>query len=323
MSSTALILGGSGYIGSRWASRLAKTGRFDRIVVADIGPRPPGLVDAVEHETCDVRHPLHLQLPALKPDWIFNFAAVHREPGHGRLEYFGTNLPGAAHGIEYARRVGCSRILFTSSIAAYGPTCGPTDEACATTPTTAYGISKLTAEWMHRAWQAEDSTRKLVVCRPGVIYGPGDPGNILRLIQAVKRGYFVFPGSRDLRKSYGYIEGLLDSFEHTMELCNSLITYNYVERETLPLGELVDVVGQFLGKHPPAITIPLPVLVAAAGFWNAITGGRSPVHPDRVRKVATSTHIVPKFLMQSGFQFNYSFAESLQHWASRAPEDFN
>ena len=318
-----LILGGGGYIGSRWAARLVKTRRFGRIVIADMNPKPTGLGSEVEYVRCDVRQPLQQQLPSLKPDWIFNFAAVHREPGHQRLEYFETNLAGASHGIEYARSVGCPRILFTSSIAAYGPTCGPTNEECSTTPTTAYGISKLTAEWMHRAWQAGDTNRQLVVCRPGVIYGPGDPGNILRLIQAVKAGYFLFPGSRELRKSYGYIEGLLDSFEHTMDLSNSLITYNYVERETLPLGELVDVVGRFIGRRAPTVTIPLPVLVVAAGCVQVVTGGKSAVHPDRVRKVATSTHIVPKFLMESGFRFRYGFEESLKHWASLAPDDFS
>lgn len=323
MASIALILGGCGYIGSRWAARLAQTGRFDRIVVADINSKPPGLQTQVEHVKCDVRRPLHPQLPSLKPDWIFNFAAIHREPGHHRLEYFETNLSGANHGVEYALRVGCPRILFTSSIAAYGPTSGPTDEECTTTPATAYGISKLTAEWIHKAWQAGDRNRKLVVCRPGVIYGPGDPGNILRLIQAVKSGYFVFPGSRELRKSYGYVEGLLDSFEFTMDLANPVTTYNYVERETLPLGDLVDVVGRFLGRRAPTITIPLPALVAVAGLVQLVTGGTSAVHPDRVRKVATSTHIVPKFLIQSGFRFKYGFEESLKHWASLAPENFS
>jgi GlcNAc-P-P-Und epimerase len=320
--SSCLILGGSGYIGWRWAERLSRTGRFARIVAADTkaapGPLPPG----VEHVACDVRKPLADQLPSLKPDWVFNFAAVHREPGHERLEYFRTNLPGARNAIDYAIAAGCERMLFTSSIAVYGPTSGATDESSPTCPTTAYGISKLTAEWMQRAWQAASPDRRLLVCRPGVIYGPGDPGNILRMIRAVKRGYFVFPGSRDLMKSYGYIEGLLDSFEFVMDRPEPSLTYNYVERETLPLGELVGVVQRYLGKSAPTLAIPLPLLTAAAGMVQVLTGGRSAIHPARVRKVATSTHIVPGFLAGAGFQFRYGFEESLKDWKRRAPGDF-
>jgi nucleoside-diphosphate-sugar epimerase len=213
-------------------------------------------------------------------------------------------------------------MLFTSSIATYGPTSGPTSESNPTTPTTAYGISKLTAEWMQRTWQAADPARRLVLCRPGVIYGPGDPGNILRMIRAVKRGYFVFPGSRDLRKSYGYIEGLLDSFEFAMGRSEPVLLYNYVERETLPLGELVVVVKRFLGKSAPTLAIPLPLLTAVAGVVQVLTAGRSAIHPARVRKVATSTHIVPQFLKDSGFEFRYGFEESLKDWKRRAPDDF-
>jgi hypothetical protein len=48
---------------------------------------------------------------------------------------------------------------------------------------------------IHEAWLAGDPTRRLVICRSGVIFGPGDPGNILRMIKAIKRGYFAYPGS--------------------------------------------------------------------------------------------------------------------------------
>jgi nucleoside-diphosphate-sugar epimerase len=322
MSSTCLILGGSGYIGSRWAQRLARSRRFDRIVAADLQPLPGALPAGVEFANCDVRKPWSAQLPEIRPDWIFNFAAVHREPGHPRLAYFETNLPGARNAVEYAESVSCPRMLFTSSIATYGPTSGPTTESSPTTPTTAYGISKLTAEWMQRTWQGADPARRLVLCRPGVIYGPGDPGNILRMIRAVKRGYFVFPGSRDLRKSYGYIEGLLDSFEFAMGRSEPVLVYNYVERETLPLGDLVDVVKRFLGKSAPTLAIPLPLLTAAAGVVQVLTAGKSAIHPARVRKVATSTHIVPQFLTEAGFEFRYDFEASLKHWASVSPEDF-
>jgi nucleoside-diphosphate-sugar epimerase len=319
---TCLITGGAGYVGRRWAGRLAAKKTFRRIVLADLRPPTEALPTGVEFNRCDVRQPIELQLPGVRPDWIFHFAAVHREPGHAREEYFDTNLPGARNVCQFAEVTGCQNILFTSSISVYGPTSGPTSEASPLYPATPYGISKLCAELIHEGWRRADRERRLIICRPGVVYGPGDPGNILRMIRAVKKGWFVFPGGRELRKSYAYIEGLLDSFEFTMARTESQLTYNYVERETEPLGRLVEITQEHLGKRVPTFTAPLFLLTGAAGVMQWLSNGRSPIHPARVRKAATSTHIVPQVLQDLGFGFRHDFRASLQDWAAKAPEDF-
>ena len=320
--STALILGGAGYIGRNWARRLAAGQVFDEIVAADLQPPDEQLPAGVRFVRCDVRQPLAPQLGELHPRWIFNFAAVHREPGHEAAEYFDTNLAGARNACAYAETTGCRNILFTSSIAVYGPTHGATSEASPLYPQTPYGISKHAAELIHEGWQSAGSTRRLLVCRPGVIYGPGDPGNILRMIRAVRAGYFMFPGSRSTLKSYGYIEGLLDSFEFMMSGIEARVTFNYVEPETESLGRLVELIQAHLGKKIPTLTVPMSALESAAALVQLMTGGRSSLHPVRVRKAATSTHIVPELLRKAGFEFRFGFERSLEHWSEQAPEDF-
>lgn len=320
--STALILGGAGYIGRNWARRLAAGQVFDEIVAADLQPPDEQLPAGVRFVRCDVRQPLAPQLGELHPRWIFNFAAVHREPGHEAAEYFDTNLAGARNACAYAETTGCRNILFTSSIAVYGPTHGATSEASPLYPQTPYGISKHAAELIHEGWQSAGSTRRLLVCRPGVIYGPGDPGNILRMIRAVRAGYFMFPGSRSTLKSYGYIEGLLDSFEFMMSGIEARATFNYVEPETESLGRLVELIQAHLGKKIPTLTVPMSALESAAALVQLMTGGRSSLHPVRVRKAATSTHIVPELLRKAGFEFRFGFERSLEHWSEQAPEDF-
>lgn len=317
---TCLIIGGSGYVGCNWARRLAQQKRFDRIVLADVRPPSQPVGDGCEFVSCDVRRPL--EFGDLKPEWMFNFAAVHREPGHQREEYFDTNLAGAKHVCAFAEKSGCQNLLFTSSIAVYGSLEKPVSENSNTYPATPYGISKLCAEFIHQGWQQAAKGRRLYVCRPGVIYGPGDPGNILRMIRAVRRGYFMFPGSRQLRKSYGYIEGLLDSFEFVMARTEPQLTYNYVERDTETLETLVQLVQQRLGAKMPTFTAPLVVLQAVAGVAQVVSRGRSPLHPVRVRKTASSTHIIPESLQKMGFPFRYDFATSLQDWAAKSPGDF-
>jgi nucleoside-diphosphate-sugar epimerase len=319
--SDCVILGGCGYVGWNWAVRLARSRRFDKIIIADVRPPRQPLPIGCEFIKCDVRQPIKLECN--EPEWLFNFAAVHREPGHAREEYFDTNLPGAKNACAYAQMTGCNNILFTSSIAVYGSLARPISETSLTYPASAYGISKLCAELIHKGWRRSAASRRLLICRPGVIYGPGDPGNILRMIRAVRKGYFVFPGSKNLRKSYGYIEGLLDSFEFTMARPESELTYNYVEQDTEPLGKLVQIIQARFGTKIPTFTAPLPLLEAVAALAQLMTGGRSPLHPVRVRKTAMSTHIIPHLLTQMGFDFRFDFAASLNDWAAKSPEDFS
>ena len=316
-----VIFGGAGYIGSHLARHLLATGRFDHVHLADI--RQPGpLPKNVSASVTDVRNRVPVQLTEDRPEWIFNLAAVHREPGHEAHEYFDTNLSGARNICAYADAVGCQKVFFTSSISVYGPTAGPTSEDARICPTTPYGGSKYPAELIHQLWLSSGSGRRLIICRPGVVYGPGDPGNILRMIRAIKRGYFAYPGSRDLYKSYAYIFGLLESIDFVMQRSERLITYNYVESPTEPLRELVRQTKTFLGSRAPILRIPLPLLLPAASVAQAALGAATPIHPVRVRKAATSTHIVPGLLQALGFEFRYPFLKSLEHWRSIVPQDF-
>ena len=84
----------------------------------------------------------------------------------------------------------------------------------------------------------------------------------------------------------------------------------------------MQIIQEHLGKKIPTFTAPLPLLVAA-GVVQTLTAGRSPIHPARGRKAATSTHIVPQVLPDLGFKFRYDFRTSLPDWAAKAPEDFS
>lgn len=321
--STCVIFGGAGFIGTHLAKRLLASGRFDHVHLADLRSSPLDGTPGISSSVTDVRREIPEDLVAERPEWIFNLAAVHREPGHEALEYFDTNLAGARTVTRYAEAVRCPNIYFTSSIAVYGPTTGATDESAPICPVSPYGASKYPAELIHERWQATQPSQRLVVCRPGVIYGPGDPGNILRMIRAIKRGYFAYPGSPMVHKSYGYIEGLLDSVEFVMDREESVIRHNYVEYPTEPLGALVRHIKAHLGSRAPVLPLPVLLLAPAAAVVQILTGGRGPIHPVRVRKAARPTHIVPQALMDMGFDFRFDFLSSLSDWQRQAPQDFN
>ena len=319
---SCVIFGGSGFVGTHLVRRFLRTGRFSQIHIADLRPTPLAQHPGVSYSRTDVRQTLGVGLPLERPDWIFNLAAIHREPGHQPWEYYDTNIPGARNVCGYAEAVGCNNVYFTSSIAVYGPTTGPADEDSALAPATPYGGSKYAAETIHRMWRRARQDCRLIISRPGVLYGPGDPGNIMRMIKAIRNGYFAFPGSPSIHKSYGYISGFADSVEFAIDSDERELTYNYAEAPTQPLGEIVETIKSHFDCRALVLPIPLWTLLPAARLVQAIFGERNPVHPVRVRKAATPTHIVPRRLVERGFDFKYSFLDSLRHWQSIAPKDF-
>jgi hypothetical protein len=98
--------------------------------------------------------------------------------------------------------------------------------------------------------------------------------------------------------------------------------YNYAETPTEPLKELVRTIKRFTGAKAIALPIPLWILKPLSHIVQIMLGFKNPIHPVRVKKAATPTHIVPRALQDAGFDFRFDFERSLHHWLHTAPEDF-
>ena len=73
-------------------------------------------------------------------------------------------------------------------------------------PNSPYGISKIIAEEIHKRWQAEQpDDRRLIILRPGIVFGAGEGGNFTRLFNAISSRRFFYPGRKDTKKSAIYM----------------------------------------------------------------------------------------------------------------------
>ena len=207
---TAIIFGGTGFIGSFFARHLIEDLNYSKVFLYDYESFSEkdsnyrinmfNNNQYIEFIRGDVREEIKW-MPSQSVDLIANFAAIHREPGHEDFEYFECNILGAENVCAWAERVNCKHLIFSSSIAPYGPSEDPKDEDSIPVPITPYGSSKLVAENIHQTWQSKDTlTRKLVIIRPGVVFGPSEGGNVSRLIKAVLNRYFVYTGNKNTRK---------------------------------------------------------------------------------------------------------------------------
>lgn len=331
MLKIAVIFGGAGYIGTNLLCYLLEQDIFDKYYVCDIKPLS-GFEELIEkrkvvYKTIDVRKTINLEHNTFDKEqsWIFNFAAIHREPGHAYEEYFDTNIAGVENINDFARNQGIKKIFFTSSIAPYGRSLEERSEQSTLYPETAYGISKALAEKIHQSWLAEDESRRLIIVRPSVIFGPKDPGNIYRMIKALKKGTFILPNGGNIIKGYGYVYGLVESILFTMNKNEKFIIYNYAENPVVTLKEIVNIAKEELGYKRPTMSMSVTLLSFIAFFMDKgfrLIGKKSDIHPVRVKKAGFPTNIKPQYLIDNNFEFKYDFKNALKHWKSVSPEDF-
>lgn len=328
---TCVVFGGAGFIGCHFARYLLEEGLARNVILADIAPLRAdfNLTDpAIRHVVVDVRTPPQTWALPGKVDLIANFAAVHREPGHEPHEYYETNLPGADHVCAYAERAGCLQIIFTSSIAPYGPTESVKTENSIPTPASAYGGSKLVAEKIHIGWQRAGPSRKLVIVRPGVVFGPGEGGNVTRLVQATLRGYFFYMGNRNTRKAGGYVKELANTMRWALARLpddGGTLLYNFTMEQSPTVEEYVNTVCNVAGVKRWVPSVPYILLLAASYCIDAIAGPlgiRQPISPLRIRKLVRANNFEPAVLRREGYQYQYTLESAMQDWLDERPDEW-
>lgn len=337
---TVVLFGGTGFIGTHLTQHWLREKPGARVVLVDLVPPrdepyttllQDGLKSGrVQYIRWDVREPIPASLLPNRADLIFNLAAVHREPGHKAPEYFETNLYGAENVCAWASSVECSRIVFTSSISPYGPSEDLKDERSLPVPETPYGSSKLAAEKIHIAWQGAAAGRKLLILRPGVVFGPGEGGNVTRLIRSLVKGYFVYMGNRQTRKAGGYVKELCHVAQFGLEYQDrsgeSVTLLNFSMNPPPPLESFVETISKVAGIRRKPWSVPRSLLLGVSYPIDAVAktfGIQQPISPVRVRKLFRSTSIDPRALRELGYAWKYSLEDAFVDWKQDLPRDFS
>lgn len=325
-----IIIGGTGFIGTHLTNLIFEMYPTANIYNLDIVK--PGTPNPVvkNYESAlrdgeklcsifvkyDIRKPIK-DLPFIptSEDIIFNFAAVHRTPGHSDYEYFETNIRGAENVVAFAEKHGINKIIFTSSIAPYGAAEQLKEETTLPMPNTAYGISKLVAEKIHIAWQNGDARkRQLTIVRPGVVFGKGENGNFTRLYWGIRRHTFAYPGRKDTVKACIYVKELVRFMMYRLNHheCGVEI-YNCTFEPAYTIEQIVTVMKKVTGLTQTVPYMPNILIMLVATIAKCM-GSPMGICPARVKKLQISTNICGKKLAASGYKFKYSFEEALTDW---------
>ncbi|MBO9483089.1 NAD(P)-dependent oxidoreductase [Salinisphaera sp. G21_0] len=337
----AAIFGGTGFIGTYFALELLQSKNYSKVYLFDIAPvcekrflplLKPFLDNGkIIYQYCDVRKPITEQIDNKESNLnlIANFAAIHREPGHEPEEYYETNLLGAENVCEWANNVSCKDIIFTSSIAPYGPSETPKTENSIPVPISAYGGSKLAAEKIHITWQHEDKANKrLTIVRPGVVFGAGEGGNVSRLIKAVLGRYFFYMANKNTRKAGTYVKELCRAMlwvHDSTEDKNNVRLFNMSMNPGPSVEEYVNTICEVAGIKRFVPSVPYALLYPASFVVDALARLlkiNQPISPVRIRKLVKSNHILPEYLEKQGYPYRYTLKSALEDWKEQMPSEW-
>ena len=339
--SNVIIFGGTGFFGLFMAIRLSEENKYNKIFLYDheeIDEKDFSyrikkynsiknivfIKGCVKNEIIDFDGDDNISL-------IINLAAIHREPGHKNWEYYETNLKGATNITFWADKIGCDHIIFSSSISPYGLSEDLRDENSLTVPTSPYGGSKLVAEKIHQTWQSANRDRKkLIIVRPGVIFGPSEGGNVSRLIKAIKGNYFFYMGNHNTRKAGIYIKELTNFVVWLYEDQSIMKNKNFIlANATMNPGpsvsEYVESIKKILKKEIFILSVPFGVMLTLSRILDlflSVFNINHPFSPVRIKKLVNSNNVISSYAKENNYSYIYDLDSALEDWKKECPEEW-
>lgn len=304
------VIGGSGFIGSKLYASLSAKNNFDPMVIDKAQNQQQSAMFA------DVRRKQELVDTIRSNSVLIDLSAEHRDDVVPRNVYYETNVQGAINITAAARQKSVNEIIFISTSAVYGGGASSANEASKVCPFTDYAISKALAEEVYRAWQAEaPDERRLVIIRPTVVFGPGNRGNVYRIMKLIASRRFVMIGKGLNRKSLAYVGNVAAFIEHCLGGDPGVFLFNYVDKPDLTMNEFVDVVrGSMEIRRKRVARIPFFVAYAAAVAADVIgqlLGRRFDFTSHRVEKFCSET-VFDTSAPNSGFVVPFELLPALK-----------
>ncbi len=254
-----LITGATGFLGKAVAEQAIERG----LVVRATGrlANPAGL--ECEYVQADL---LSADLDALLEgvSTVVHIAGLAHvfDKSKGEEQFFDVNANASERLAAAARRLGVRNMVLASSVAVYGGNVhGPCDENARCAPVSAYARSKLEGERL--ATSSVGDHMSLTILRLATLYGPGDPGNVARLMSSIDRGKFIWIGEGSNRKSLVYRDDAARAcLDAALAPHDSLRVYN-VSAAPETMATIVGTLARCLGK--PASRIQIPAWLASGG----------------------------------------------------------
>lgn len=258
-----LVTGASGFLGGHVAERIAADAPVRAMTrLMSRARRTPG----VQWIQCDLGNENALRKALEGIETVFHCAALVGPPG-SLQDYEAANVEGTVRLARLAAEAGVKTLVYVSSMSVYGMPSGPDPYMTEAAPYDeraadrgVYTQSKLGAEKALLNYSNERNALRVIVFRPGVIYGPGAalPIGNLQLPSSSRRP--LIAGSRRVPMPLVYIDNLVDAM---LAAANSDVPtgsiYNVVDSDA-DQGEVARMLRQVTDGHIRPIFVPYGIV---------------------------------------------------------------
>jgi len=198
----ALVTGGGGFLGSGITNALHKNGNEVSVMGRGRYPHLPASVKILQG---DIRDSDFVNSSLENIDTVFHTAAI---PGIWGEDFFSVNVQGTENIISACQKNLVRKLVFTSSPSVvFGNTSLEGVDESVPYPEKYlcdYPRTKALAEKM--VLQANDTNLSTVAIRPHLIWGPGDPHLVPRLLEKARKGKLIQVGDGSNRVDIIYID---------------------------------------------------------------------------------------------------------------------
>ena len=272
-----LVTGGGGFVGGYIVERLLARG----YAVRSIGrsPQPELVAKGVEVVCGDLTDATAVSAACEGVDAVFHVAA--RAGVWGSWEsFYGPNVIGTRNVLSACRKWQVKRLVYTStpSVVFNGDSIRGGDESLPYGKNWLchYAETKALAE--QEALAANSEKLQVVALRPHLIFGPGDPHLLPRVVESVKAGRLRIVGDGSAKVDVSYVGNVadahLDAFDALERGKGAGQAYFISQGEPVDLWPWLNSILEGLGQPPLTQKIPLPLAYGIGalceGVWKVL-----------------------------------------------------
>jgi nucleoside-diphosphate-sugar epimerase len=298
-----LVTGASGFVGSHLVPALESAGHQLTLAL-----RTPSAVDRLPAASvANPRRTVAIGEIDERTDWTEALdgadAVVHLAARAHVLDvgandeeaFMRVNALGTARLVDQAVHAGTKRFVLMSSIGAVtasSPSLVTVETPCA--PETPYGRSKLAAERAVTG-RASGTRTRYTILRPTLVYGPGNPGNMERLVALVRRGLPLPLGSVDNRRSFTFVRNLAELTATALSHPKAADSVFLVADGTdLSTPALIRRIAALTGSRTRVFPFPLALLRTLARGAEAMASAARlslPLDAESLRRLESSLYV--------------------------------
>jgi nucleoside-diphosphate-sugar epimerase/predicted dehydrogenase len=310
-----LVTGASGFLGGRLVQGLSAQGNAARGTTRLLSRAMP--LPGVEWVQCDLQREDRLRSALCDVETVFHCAALCGAPGSLR-DYEEANVEGTMRLLRLALEAGVNNFIYVSSMSVYAAPKNsgsllnensPLDERASERGP--YTRSKLAADRAVLDFARRHKWPRIVVLRPGTIYGPGAKLPVGRLQLPSPKTRPIIAGSRRIPMGLVYVDDVVAAMlaaAHSSVPTGSV--YNLVDSADCDQEELARTLHQVSGGRIQPHFAPYPLI------WTAMLGVDL-VSLVRHRQLGTARYRLRRTL--APMRFECTAARKDLGWRPRVP----